>query len=51
MNDETSVKQSWVEGVESDAEFYRVFWSLQRYFNKPTLLFTEDGFDQFKKVK
>ncbi|RKP06978.1 THO complex subunit 1 transcription elongation factor-domain-containing protein, partial [Thamnocephalis sphaerospora] len=50
MTDEAPSKLPWVDGVDSDVEFYRVFWSLQRYFNQPTLLFLEDGFAAFRKA-
>ncbi|KAI9596925.1 THO complex subunit 1 transcription elongation factor-domain-containing protein [Syncephalis fuscata] len=43
-------KQSWVTGVDSDYEFYHVFWSLQPFFNQPMLLFVEESFVEFRKA-
>ncbi|KAI8050573.1 THO complex subunit 1 transcription elongation factor-domain-containing protein [Syncephalis plumigaleata] len=43
-------KQAWVSGVNSDYEFYHVFWSLQPFFNQPTLLFVEESFGEFRKA-
>ncbi|RKP22739.1 THO complex subunit 1 transcription elongation factor-domain-containing protein, partial [Syncephalis pseudoplumigaleata] len=43
-------KQSWVTGVDSDYAFYHVFWSLQPFFNQPTLLFGEEQFKEFRKT-